>query len=262
MSTIKTPKVLAAGALIASLLAVGAAPAAAVDENSEQDHKATKQVCVGEADNDRGFTDVGTLDAAVKNINCLDYFGVTAGKTADTFDPNSNVTRSQMALFLRAATILMGVDLSGGDMPADFGDISELGENRQAAIVALARNGIMAGRGANFEPYADISRAEMAVALVNLLDHTPGAPVHKHWRGLFILGPDAETAQLPNDSFADAEASESQSVNNAISAAYELGITSGVGDGTMFNPSGSVPRRNMATFIINTLNHSNFDPPV
>ena len=45
-------------------------------------------------------------------------------------------------------------------------------------------------------------------------------------------------------------------MNNAISAAYELGITSGVGDGTMFDPSGSIPRRDMATFIINALSHS------
>ncbi len=261
MSSIKTPKVLAAGALIASLLAVGAAPAAAIDENSEQNHKATRDVCIGEAADDRGFTDVGTLQAAVRHINCLAYYGISAGKTADTFDPDSNVTRSQMALFLHAAADLMGVDLSGGDMPADFGDVSELGENRQAAIVALAGNGIMAGRSANFEPYADITRAEMAVALVNLLDHTPGAPVHRNLQGLFILGHEARTAKLPNDSFADAEASESQPVSNAISAAYELGITSGVGDGTMFHPAGSVPRRNMATFIINTLNHSNIDPP-
>ena len=251
---------LAAGALFASLLAVGAAPAAAVDEDSEQDHKATKELCTGEAGDDRGFTDLGTLDAATRHINCLAHYGISAGKTADTFDPDTNVTRSQMALFLHAAANLAGVDLSGVDIRADFGDISELGPNRYAAIAVLSSNGIMAGRGANFEPHADITRAEMAVALVNLLDRTPGAPVHKNSQGLFILGEDARTAKLPNDSFADAEASESPAVNNAISAAYELGITRGVGDGTMFNPSGFVPRRNMATFIMNALAHSNLRP--
>ena len=40
---------------------------------------------------------------AARNINCLAYYGISAGRTADTFDPNSNVTRSQMALFLYAA---------------------------------------------------------------------------------------------------------------------------------------------------------------
>ena len=248
-------------ALLASLLAVGAAPAAAVDEDSEQDYKATKELCTGEADDDQGFTDLGTLDAAVRPINCLAFYGITAGKTADTFDPNTNVTRSQMALFLYAAADLMGVDLSGGDMAADFDDISELGENRQAAIAALARNGIMTGRRASFEPLADVTRGETAVALVNLLDHTPGAPVHKNRQGLFILGANFRTAKLPNDSFADVNASKPLAVSNPISAAYELGITRGVGDGTMFNPDEPVPRRNMATFLINTLNHSNVAPP-
>ena len=41
--------VLAAGALVASLFAVGASPAAAIDEDSEQDHKATSMACLGDA---------------------------------------------------------------------------------------------------------------------------------------------------------------------------------------------------------------------
>ena len=64
-----------------------------------------------------------------------------------TFDPRGNVTRSQMALFLYAAANGAGLDLMSGDMAADFGDLAELGENRQNAIDALARNGILAGRG-------------------------------------------------------------------------------------------------------------------
>ena len=110
-------------------------------------------------------------------INCLAYYGITAGRTADTFDPNANVKRSEMALFLYAAANRAGIDLMGGDMMADYGDIAELGENRQKAISALARNGIMSGRGMAFEPNADITRAEMAVALVNLVDKASG---HSH----------------------------------------------------------------------------------
>ena len=252
---------LAAGALIASLFAVGAAPAAAVDDDSEQDHKATSTACLGDAVQDQGFTDLGTLDYAVSSINCLAYYRIAAGTSADTFDPSSNVTRRHMALFLYAAAGRMGVDLMGGDMMVDFGDISELGEDMQNAITALARNGILSGRGdMAFDPFGDITRAEMAVALVNLLDQTPGAPVHKNKQGLFILGAEASSAMPPNDSFADAYASQSQPVNNAISAAYELGITSGVGDGTMFGPSQSVSRANMAVFITNAMAHSNARP--
>ena len=249
--------ILAVGALVASFLAVGAAPAAAIDEDSKQDHPATATACLGAALVDAGFTDLGSLEAAVGDINCLAYYGITTGRTADTFDPDSNVTRRHMALFLYRAAGVMGVDLSEGDMDADFGDVAELGDDRQIAIAALARNGILAGRGdMAFDPYSDITRAEMAVALVNLVDKVSDN-VRKNNAGLFVFG-DANTA--PNDNFDDAYASTSQPINNAISAAYELGITTGIGDGTTFNPSGTVPRRNMASFIVRSLAHSNARP--
>ena len=249
-------------ALVASLFAVGASPAAAIDEDSKQDHAPTMTACLGPALADHGFTDLGSLEKTVPNINCLAYYGITLGKTADTFDPNSNVTRSEMALFLYRAAGLMGVDLMGGDMMVDYGDISELGEDRQAAITALARNGILVGRSSMaFEPGADITRAEMAVALVAMLDHTPGVALKRETMGanagLYVLGPAPGT--LPNDNFDDATRTQPRHVDNAISAAYELGITSGVGGG-MFDPSGSIPRRDMATFIINALSHSNARP--
>ena len=259
---------LAVSALVASLFAVGASPAhgdviGADDSEAEASNKATATACLGEARDDYGFTDLGSLEAAAVNINCLAYYGITVGKTADTFAPNDDVKRSEMALFLYRAAGLMGVDLMGGDMMADFGDVSELGEDRQNAIKALARNGILEGRGdmGHFYPNADITRAEMAVALVALLDHTPGAPVHKDKdTGLYKLGADAGGAMLPDDSFADARATQPRHIDNAISAAYELGITTGTGDGKNFSPSWSVPRRDMATFIIRALAHSNVRP--
>ena len=244
-------------ALVASLFAVGAAPAAAVDKDSRANYQPSFSACVGPALEDAGFTDLGTLDAAVANINCLAYYRISAGYPDGTFNPKSNVTRSQMALFLYAAADRAGLDLMGGDMTADFGDISELGENRQNAINALARNGILAGRGdMTFDPYSDITRAEMAVALVNLVDKASGI-VTKGADGLFRLGP--APGSLPNDSFDDAYALVPQPINNAISAAYELGITGGYPDYT-FRPNDPVPRVNMATFIMNALNHTNLRP--
>ena len=251
---------LAAGALVASLLAVGAAPAAAVDEDSKQDHAPKMTACLGPALADAGFTDIDGLGAE-SDINCLAYYGITTGKTADTFDPNSDVTRSQMALFLYRAAGLMGVDLMGGDMMADYGDIADQGEDRQAAITALARNGILTGDGMAFRPDEAITRAEMAVAVVALLDQTPGVALSKPTMGanagLYVLG--AAPGALPNDRFDDAYAQTSQPVNNAISAAYELGITTGYDDGT-FRPGDTVPRKNMASFIVRALSHSNARP--
>ena len=97
------------------------------------------------------------------------YYGITAGRTADTFDPNTNVTRREMALFLYAAAGLMGVDLMGGDMMADYGDIEELGEDmperHQGAGPQRHPRRVAATWPSSL--FADITRAEMAVALVS-----------------------------------------------------------------------------------------------
>ncbi len=264
--------VLAAGALVASLFAVGAAPAASApvmagdDNEAEPSNEAPFTACPDRsaAVADQGFTDLGSLDEAVPHINCLAYYEITMGRTADTFDPNSNVTRSEMALFLYRAADPMDVDLMGGDsdMMADYGDVAELGEERQAAIAALARNEILMGRSdMAFEPFADITRAEMAVALVALLDRVPGAPVHKdNDSDLYELGDSADTAVEPDDWFEDVRLTQPAHVDNAISAAYELGITTGVGDGSLFDPDGSIPRRDMAAFIMRAAAHSNLRP--
>jgi hypothetical protein len=258
--------VLAAGALIASLLAVGSAPAGAAeikageDNTAEPNVKPTFSACVGEAVDDQGFTDLGTLDHAKTNINCLAYYGISAGRTTDTFDPNANVRRSEMALFLYAAASKAGVDLMGGDGDADYGDIADLGENWQNAITALARNGIMSGSGGNFRPNDDITRAEMAVALVNLVRHTaPGNFVQAGTAKGQLVVNGAPITSDALDHFADSRARVPRAVDTAISYAYELGITSGVGGG-MFGPSDAVPRRDMATFIMNALAHSNLRP--
>ena len=251
--------ILAVGALVASLLAVGASPAAAIDEDSTPDNKAEFKACLGPALADHGFTDIS--DTAVADINCLAYYEITGGRTADAFDPNSNVRRSEMALFLSRAAGVMDVDLSGGDMDADFGDIAELSDDRQSAIAALARNGVMGGRDdMAFDPHGYITRAEMAVALVSLVAHASDEVRANTDSGLFELKQDDGTFDGPDDSFDDAYEEVSARINNAISAAYELGITTGTGDGTSFSPDRFVPRRNMATFIIRTLNHTNARP--
>ena len=255
--------VLAVGALVASLLAVGAAPAGAAEIKTGENNSAAQSVqasfsaCVGAATEDAGFTDLGSLDATVGHINCLAHYGITVGTTADTFDPDSNVTRSQMALFLYRAAAIADLDLMGGDMMADFGDIADLGENRQVAIKALASNGILAGRGNVFDPYSDITRAEMAVALVNFVrEADPGLFVQRGVNaGALIISPGAL------DYFADARSTLPRALDTAISYAYELGITAGLADAT-FGANDAVPRRDMATFITRALGHSSSARPI
>ena len=92
--------VLAAGALIASLLAVGASPAGA--DTDKADNKAGTAACVGGAIADNMFTDVSDDHTFRDAINCVAYYGITNG-TGDgsTYSPNQDVTRAQMAVFHR-----------------------------------------------------------------------------------------------------------------------------------------------------------------
>ncbi len=255
--------VLAVGALVASLLVVGSPSAGAAEIRAGNDNTASPDVlpdfsaCVGDAMRDAGFEDTAGLGAE-DAINCLAYYGITRGKTAERFDAGSEVTRSQMALFLYRAADVAGLDLTRGAGFADFDDIDGLDEERQGAIRALARNGILSGSGTRFNPGVSITRAQMAVALVAFLRHASPNLFYRSGtlRGRLILA-SGETL----DHFADARRSVPRGVDTAISYAYELGITRGSAAGpNVFSPGGPVLRKNMASFITRMLAHTNVRP--
>ncbi len=255
--------VLAVGALVASLLVVGSAPAGAAEIKAGHDNTASPNkrpsfsACVGDAMRDAGFSDTDGL-VAEDAINCLAYYGITRGKTAERFDAGSEVTRSQMALFLYRAADVAGLNLMGGTGAADFDDIDDLDEERQDAIKALARNNILTGTGMAFNPDVSITRAQMAVALIGFLRHASPALFHQSGRmkDQLIL-----TSEQALDHFADARRSLPRSVDAAISYAYELGITTGSAAGAdKFSPNDPVLRKNMASFITRTLAHTNVRP--
>ena len=162
--------VLAAGAMVASLLAVGASPAAAITASDHSDAASDRTACLGPALEDAGFTDVSMGGAHYNAINCIAYYEITAGTTADTFSPRANVTRSQMALFLNVMAARTGLDLD--DLSdADFTDLDGLDSGRVDAINGLVNAGIMTGTGDDtFSPGAHVTRAEMALWLVSFID--------------------------------------------------------------------------------------------
>ena len=261
--------VLAAGALVASILAVGASPAAAAEQNA--DAQATWTACLGPAKAGGDFTDVAMDSVHYDAINCLAYYGVTTGKTADTYDPDSSVTRSQMALFLTRMAAVAGVDLGeAGDQ--GFGDLGSTGDDRVAAINVLAAAGIMEGRTSmSFEPEGTVTRADMAQHLFAFIDlaldsvHIDNLPVTVDGDGTGIeLNVVDGDGQPVDDWFGDARRSTPAHVDEIIGAVYELGITTGtnnmVGEAGTFEPTAAVTRAQMASFIMRTLGHTNLRP--
>ena len=159
---------LAAGALVASLLAVGASPAGAqLTANDKADNTSVLSACVGDALDDHMFSDVSDGHAFGDAINCVAYYGITNG-TGDgsTFSPNQDVTRAQMAVFIARAAEVAGVDVGSGS--GGFSDIGGIWQEAQDAINALAAKGMIPS-GGEFRPDDAITRAEMATFLVGLM---------------------------------------------------------------------------------------------
>ena len=260
--------VLAAGALIASLFAVGAAPAGAVEikagsnNEAQPSRPATYSSCVGDAASDAMFEDVSEGHAFEGAINCIAYYGITIG-TGDgsTFSPGDDVSRWQMALFLARAAGVAGAALDAAS-DQGFADIGDAPDEAQDAINQLAAAGIMLGATTTaYNPNDDVTRADMAGFLVRLLAHVDSSVVQVSSDSEVTYGSRKINLAAAGDLdyFADARRL-ARGVDNLISAAYELGITKGTGDGTTFSPRGTVTRGQMAAFITRTLAHTGVRP--
>ena len=235
--------VLAVGAMVASILAVGASPTAAQPGSTitpaQPDHNpefgAVWSACVGAAGtHDAMFSDVGD-HALAADINCIAYYDITIGMGDGTYAPEQNVTAFEMGLFVERAADLMGAD----------------GE----AVLG----------GVELSDY--VTRLEMAQLMYGLVDDVrddvridPSDGQIKFRAGSVWV--------VVNDFFADAKAQVPIAESQIVGAAYELGITRGTkGDGTLvstpdstFEPFANVTRAEMASFIARTLDHSNLRP--
>ena len=144
---------------------------------------------------DQGFTDISGYSAAIQTaINQLKQLGVTTGTTATTYDPDSNVTREQMSMFLERLlgktavgpngaavsspdALTTNISLDGSDADAyNYTDIDGAGVTFEGhnAVEELYNLGVYGHTKANttFSPAASITRADMATWLTNALGHT------------------------------------------------------------------------------------------
>ena len=226
---------------------------------------------MGAAKAGNGFTDVAMDSVHYDSISCLSYYGITTGKTADTYNPGDDVTRSQMALFLTRAAGKAGIDL-GDAMSAGFTDVGSLDSERVDAINRLASKGIMPGRTATtFDPEGLVTRGDMAQHLFTLLDlaldsvHIDSLPPTLDGDGTGIeVNVSGGDGMRPDDYFGDVRRTQPVALADMINAVYELGVTTGTnnttGDTGTFEPTKPVTRAQMASFIMRALGHTNLRP--
>jgi hypothetical protein len=146
---------------------------------------------------DQGFTDIGGKSAEIQlAVNQLKQLGITVGTnaTGTLFDPDSNVTREEMALFisrlLMDATAGPGgnAELGSGSSPYQYIKSNDTDHNftdidgvylteTRTAIVSLWNLGVSDDTTATtYSPSADMTRAAMALFMDSALDHTNARP--------------------------------------------------------------------------------------
>ena len=237
---------LAVGALVASILAVGTGAVSAqpgstitaADPNHNPDAGADWSACVGAAGtHDAAFSDVSEDSVHADAINCIAHYGITLGIGDGLYGPDSHVTAFQMRLFVQRAADLMGAN----------------GEKVLAGVELK-------------DPVTRLNMAQLMFRLVDDID----ADVRISPADGQVQFYDADTNAwtVVDDYFDDAKKAVPIFDSQVVGAAYELGITRGTrGDGTLVSTAGStfepfenVSRAQMASFIARTLDHSNLRP--
>ena len=219
------------------------------------------------------FTDIGGLSAEIQAaVNALASHGITTGTTATTFDPDSNVTREQMALFLnRFATIAKSVNGTGAliTMPASIGaagagngevnysDISNTSLEGWEAITRLFNLGVTEGLcvggvagvstcGSTYRPAADITRGEMASMVKRLLDKTNARPAGLSMQtvqGIATAGAKTTIISMRNADFS----AQANTLVDEFYDATELTTARALAANAAFNALGVCNASNVAT---------------
>jgi len=181
-----------------------------------------------------GFLDVGATSGHRTDIDCIAYYGITAGVAPGRYDPFGTVTRWQMALFLVREAEVLGVSVPAA-AGAGFTDLGGLSAEATAAVNQLRQLGITSGVTATrYDPYGAVSRWQMALFLTRLYDLTGAvAPTVVDYGFTDVGGLDPGWVA-------------------AINEIATLGITVGTGPNT-YGPYDVVTREQMASFLARLL---------
>lgn len=122
-----------------------------------------------EAKGQTTFTDLGNVNPATqKEITALTEAGIVKGVNGK-FNPNTKVTRAQLALMFARAYNLQHNTKAG--LKADFSDIAKYNTETQEAIALMKDLKIVSGSNGKFMPSNNATRAHMAKMLSNYIPY-------------------------------------------------------------------------------------------
>lgn len=187
-----------------------------------------------------GFFDRPAAAEAGRAVDCVDHFGITAGRVPGAYAPGEAVTRGQMASFL-----VRTIEVASAPRPASTTDQfpDDEGSVHEDNIDALFRLGVAGGfSDGTFRPLLPVSRQQMASFVARQLEASLGRSL----------------AEPVVDHFGDDEGSVHE---RRIDQLADLGVV--VGRGTSrFAPAEAVTRGQMALFLSRGLDHLTEDADV
>ena len=233
-----------------------AGTSASVDPHTAPSAPEHMKACPGDSASAAGFTDTTSTD-----VDCIKMFGITTGKTATTYDPAGTISRQDMARYIHRMFTATGLAAAGTTAVPAFTDTAHVTADGLAAITALASHGITTGTTATtFSPDDNVTRAQMAAFLQRFAalvkDHAGASLTSNKATGTYNY------ADLSNVTYEEME---------SVIYLYNLGVLGtcvvdslgkcdGTTGGTTYRPADNITRAEMATMLVNLLNHTNARP--
>ena len=171
-----------------------------------------------------GFPDVSAGHWAAQSIARADQVGFMKGMEDGTFGMGQNLTRAQ---FVSLLTRMFGWERVDAETPT-FSDASDRNMWYYKDVETAVQHGVAEKGNGTFRPNENITREEIAVMIVRAL-------------GYETLAGEAENMGCP---FRDVSSNKGY-----INLAYDMGIISGMGDGT-FAPKGTAKREEAAAMMV------------
>lgn len=199
------------------------------------------------------FTDVNEKTDHKEDIDWLVEKGITKGFLDGTYRPYSEITRCDMAAFLRRFAAASGKTDAATWTPSEedwnrFSDVSK-GTDHAEDILWLAHTKITFGfKDGSFKPYANITRCDMAAFLNRIYNKIQyDADIQENINNVLVR----PASDMPITNFTDVDTKTDHYFDIQCIAA--MNVTTGYPDGS-FRPYDSVVRCDMAAFL-----HRTFD---
>ena len=124
-----------------------------------------------EATNSYAFSDIPEDSWYSKSVSWAAENNLINGVSENTFSPNSDITREQLAVLLYRYAIYKGYNVTKSlDDITNFNDKDNISSYAEDAIIYAVSTGLMSGRNENtLAPTAKITRAEVATILMRFM---------------------------------------------------------------------------------------------